>query len=713
MERVRGATKKAFMKTNLVRQISLGLAAGLTFFLGCARPSAEQPGVAIVSASPAYPTVAQAVPADDGAPGGPVPGDTNPPAILERIEPTAKAASVALSPGLAEVVKLAQAGVSEEVMLAYVDKYSGSFGIGADQILYLNDLGVSSTVITSMLKHDGNTAAPADIAAAAQAQVPANVSPAQAPAEATAPLVSTAVAPPPSSTEVSYFYDSLSPYGSWIYLSGYGWCWQPTVAVSVPAWRPYSDRGRWYWSDSGWYWNSDYSWGWAAFHYGRWYHHAGCGWVWTPGVVWGPSWVSWRYSDGYCGWAPLPPEAHFVHGGGFTYFGHHVSVGFEFGLSDFHYSFVSSRNFCDYSPARHFVPRTTVRNVYRNTTVVNNYVVGNNNTVINRGVGRETIARVSSTRVREVSVRETSVQNLASVRGERMVRQGDRTVVERPQLPKTPPPVRSAQFVSRTDGQNIRSVGRDTRTESGSVSGQTTPIARPQNNTGNDPRAGNRGRDNQPASQGSVQARRVEPVVTPDTTRSGRGAGEVRRENRQQDGNGTRAQRSTPNTTPEVRSQTPQQQQRGSRSLFGDSGARATTPQNNVVARTVEPRNPTSGTYPNYSAPAARTFPQATAPLQQQQRTHAPATMSPRGFEQAPRANVPTYTAPVYSGEHRQGRDNSPAGAYSAPRSEGRSEGRQVSGGGGGGGGSQRNEGRSESRNDSGSGRGDRPGRNH
>ena len=30
-----------------------------------------------------------------------------------------------------------------------------------------------------------------------------------------------------------------------------------------------------------------------------------------------------------------------------------------------------------------------MRNVYRNTTVVNNYIVGNNNTVINRGIGRD------------------------------------------------------------------------------------------------------------------------------------------------------------------------------------------------------------------------------------------------------------------------------------------------------------------------------------
>jgi hypothetical protein len=34
-------------------------------------------------------------------------------------------------------------------------------------------------------------------------------------------------------TEVSlnFFYDNLSPYGSWIDVAGYGYCFQPSVAV--------------------------------------------------------------------------------------------------------------------------------------------------------------------------------------------------------------------------------------------------------------------------------------------------------------------------------------------------------------------------------------------------------------------------------------------------------------------------------------------------
>lgn len=658
---------KAFMKTKFVRQISLGSAAGLIFFLGCARPSAQpEPSKAIVTSTPVNVTVAQAGPA------APVAGEaveappgTNAPAIVERIPPSTKPENVATSPGLSEVVKLAQAGVGEDVILAYVAKYPSSFNIGSDQILYLNDLGVSEAVITSMLKHDGNTAsAVASAPSTAQPQALPNQPPqTQVAEQVTPPLVPTGVAPPSASTEVSYFYDTLSPYGSWIYLSGYGWCWQPTVAVSVSSWRPYCDRGRWYYSDAGWYWNSDYSWGWAAFHYGRWYHHPGCGWVWTPGVEWAPSWVSWRYSDGYCGWAPLPPEARFIRGSGFTYFGRHVSVGFEFGLTDFHYAFVDIGHFCDPAPYRHFVPRTTVRNVYRNTTVINNYIVGNNNTVINRGIGRETIARSSQTRIREVSVRETPVQNLASVRGDRIQRQGNQTVVLRPELPKTPPPVKTATFVNHSGGQRSTTVGRSTTAGSAATHTQPATVGR---------------------AQPEIGASRV-TSVTPETRR-GRPV-----ENPQPNTGVSTAQKTVPNANPPRSQPQVQQQQHGNRSLFGDSGANPSPQHNTTTARAAEPRTavPPLRPQPNYNGSVAP------LPRSESRNNNSFPSMSPRGYEQVPRSVTPP-SAPVHTPQSSGGSVSGGA----------RSESRQSpasSGGGSHGGG----------RGDAGSGRSDRSGKNH
>lgn len=709
------------MKTNFVRHTALGLASGLVFILGCARPAAEaeQPRTVVAPTPPpvlvaqAAPTVEQlpptvnapftpVAPASENPPAA-VATDTNAPAILQRIPPTARPESVTLTPGLAEVVKLAQAGVGEEVILAYVEKYSGVFNVGADQILYLNDLGVSSTVITSLLKHDGShVAASAPAASVVQTQAVSNVpmNPVYPAAPAAVPQPETTAAAPPPSTEVSYFYDSLSPYGSWIYLSNYGWCWQPTVAVASPTWRPYSDRGRWYWSDAGWYWNSDYSWGWAAFHYGRWYHHGRAGWVWTPGTVWGPSWVSWRYTDGYCGWAPLPPEAYYRAGVGFTYYGRGVSVGFDFGLTAFHYSFVSYGNFCDSSPYRHYVPRHRTQDIYRNTTVVNNYVVGNNNTIINRGVGRETVAaRAGQNNIREVSVRARPSQELAGtrsgVRADQIERRGNESVVYRPELPKTPPTVRTASFGTRTGVQGQSTVAR--RNDNGTLPSGNNPVTFNRSTVSGGVVGGSPAATAPSArtTRGSEISRGTEPQ---------RGTPAITRNNNAGD-NTPVTTRSTPNvSTPSRGTAT---ETRTGRTLFGDSGAntpateatrstpstRGTTtpapnaaPQRGTVSRGTEAGVAArSSAQPNYSAPTTRanTPPQPSAPARAVQtpvpsygraetRQVAPATSSPRAYEQSSRA--PSYSAPAPS-----------APRVSAPSGGSQSGGRNSSGGSSGG----------------------------
>lgn len=643
------------MKSSSVRQFSL--AVGLAFFIGCARPSA-QPEQAKPIVSPVTPVVAAAdVAAAAGAPdkaAAPAPVDTNAPAILERIPPATQPENVTASSGINEVAKLAQAGVSEQVMLAYVDKYDGRFNVNADQIVYLNDLGVPSTVITAMVKHDGKEPAPATAQAAPVAPPPQPVPTATAPAAANVP-------PPSSSTEVSYFYDSLSPYGSWIYITGYGWCWQPTVAVSVSTWRPYCDNGSWYWSDGGWYWHSDYSWGWAPFHYGRWYYHGGCGWVWTPGLAWGPSWVSWRYYDGYCGWAPLPPEARYVHGVGFTYYGSHVSVGFEFGLTSFHYSFVHVNRFCDPAPYRHVIARPTVVNIYKNTTVVNNYVVGNNNTVINRGVGRETIARSSNTRVREVAVRETPMSNLSAGRAQKVERQGNQFVAYRPQLPKTPPPVRTAPNVSRGSAVtakpapgvgNARPEAVGSRPPTGTGSGKVTP----------------------------GEPRRATPATPGQGT--GRGTERIERNNERPATPATRQPQQQPRQEPATRPQP-----RTENPLFGNtpSGRRTEQPANNNPAgqgqtRVVTPVQPATPSVPRTTPQNPVAPRQQVAPRTELPNNPAPARVapnnpyqSPRQYEQGPRYSQPSggraeqqynrpNPAPERSGGTVQPRGNSGGG---------------------------------------------------
>ncbi|MCE0523163.1 MAG: hypothetical protein LV480_09665 [Methylacidiphilales bacterium] len=111
---------------------------------------------------------------------------------------------------------------------------------------------------------------------------------------------------PTGSVTFQTFYDSLSSLGTWIQTSDYGYVWQPQV--NDPDWTPYT-VGSWAYTDDGWTWVSDEPWGWATYHYGRWVNLDGIGWCWVPGYTWAPAWVSWRYGDGYVGWAPLPPDS--------------------------------------------------------------------------------------------------------------------------------------------------------------------------------------------------------------------------------------------------------------------------------------------------------------------------------------------------------------------------------------------------------------------
>jgi hypothetical protein len=119
---------------------------------------------------------------------------------------------------------------------------------------------------------------------------------------------------PDGSASFQTFYDSLASQGTWIQTDDYGYVWQPQE--NDPNWAPYTD-GHWVYTDDGWTWDSDESFGWATYHYGRWANIDGTGWVWVPGYTWAPAWVSWRYGDGYVGWAPLPPDSF----AGIDYFG--------------------------------------------------------------------------------------------------------------------------------------------------------------------------------------------------------------------------------------------------------------------------------------------------------------------------------------------------------------------------------------------------------
>ena len=60
-----------------------------------------------------------------------------------------------LSPWSAQVLKLAQAHINEDVVFSYIDS-AGTFNLTTEQIISLTQAGVSKDIITAMLQHDAD-----------------------------------------------------------------------------------------------------------------------------------------------------------------------------------------------------------------------------------------------------------------------------------------------------------------------------------------------------------------------------------------------------------------------------------------------------------------------------------------------------------------------------------------------------------------------------
>jgi hypothetical protein len=290
----------------------------------------------------------------------------------------------------AEVLRMSQAGMSDDVMTSYIQKSDTPYTLDADQIIYLHDLGISTAVLNTLVSHVETSAA----------------SPAPAGNESTDKANNSSSEPPPVNGAAADYYNSLAPYGTWVNVPAYGWCWQPTVVLVNSTWQPYCNNGCWLWTTSGWYWNSYYSWGWAPFHYGRWCQYPHYGWVWCPDHVWGPAWVCWRGSPGYCGWAPLPPGSCFTAYGGWTFSGVAVGVSFGFGLASHCFTFCDFHHFCDSHPFDHFQHGHDADHFFHGSQVNNNFSFDGQHHFVNRGVDPSQIEGATHTHLQPVPVRD-------------------------------------------------------------------------------------------------------------------------------------------------------------------------------------------------------------------------------------------------------------------------------------------------------------------
>jgi hypothetical protein len=93
--------------------------------------------------------------------------------------PPAQTLKVELSAGALDVEKLTQAGVGENVILAYVTNSTAFYNLTPDRIIQLKNVGASAKVIAAMISHDQQLPAdaPLPIAPAAPPQTLAMVIP--------------------------------------------------------------------------------------------------------------------------------------------------------------------------------------------------------------------------------------------------------------------------------------------------------------------------------------------------------------------------------------------------------------------------------------------------------------------------------------------------------------------------------------------------------
>jgi hypothetical protein len=145
---------------------------------------------------------------------------------------TAQQSEASSSQAKADIMKMAAAGVGDDVLLAYVRNTKAPFHLSADDIIALKTDKVGSPVIEAILNHDAPASADASPSPSAPAAATMNADPGAPPA----PLVEAVpVAPGPD-------YEWVPGYWLW---GTRGWVWV------YGAWQPYGFFGwhhrRYYW----------------------------------------------------------------------------------------------------------------------------------------------------------------------------------------------------------------------------------------------------------------------------------------------------------------------------------------------------------------------------------------------------------------------------------------------------------------------------------
>lgn len=134
-----------------------------------------------------------------------------------------------LSYGVSQIVKLAQAKVGDDTMIAYINNAGNSYGLNADQIIYLKQQGVSEAVIMAILNQPKQGVAVATPATPAPQPVASSTDTTGSGSTITTASGSTATVAP------TVTYVQTAPAATYYYQPYYypAYAWYPPVALSL------------------------------------------------------------------------------------------------------------------------------------------------------------------------------------------------------------------------------------------------------------------------------------------------------------------------------------------------------------------------------------------------------------------------------------------------------------------------------------------------
>lgn len=127
-----------------------------------------------------------------------------------------------LSYGASQILRLAQAKVGDETIIAYIKNSGNSYALTADQIIYLRQQGVSEAVLNVMLVQPPSAVAAAPAASAPQPAA-STVTTGSGSTATVAPVVTYVQTAPAAYYYQPYCYPAYAWYPPVAFSFGWGW----------------------------------------------------------------------------------------------------------------------------------------------------------------------------------------------------------------------------------------------------------------------------------------------------------------------------------------------------------------------------------------------------------------------------------------------------------------------------------------------------------